>query len=493
MEKKNQIIIIGFGNIARQLIALLPKDVEIIVVDKNEDMQKEFDALKVHGSFIKGDATSRLVLKELPVSEAECIIITTTSEETNIEVASLLKEHFQPRRVIAVGITPDGIEKLEQLSVEVESIFSATAIGIRNRLQPKTRAAHGIGIGKGEILEVEVHPHSRLANRPVGSLVPLKWKIGLILRGESIIIPRKDVLIKPGDRLILLGMPSVLKTVSELFTFSFQRFPLEYGTSAVVYITGKEEDYFVEELKYVLSVFPFQRAYILFKPDIDKDRYLSKLGESEGLTIVLRESDLEPLMSMEELFYEIQADQAMVIVSQELLNSYSGPFFILKDYRGRNFCQRLLEISSCPILIARGTFPYEKTIVPALNGLNFSIALEKAIEINNLLSNQVSAFLVEQTKYTTSKEEIEFLQNTKKEINELSLLYKKNISVITDRGNPIRKLKKASEEFNLIILGSSRWERSMWRPAFLKMDLLWLSLKHSKTTTIITPTVEEAL
>ncbi len=392
-----------------------------------------------------------------------------------------------------MGITQEGIKKLQDLSVEVEPIFSATAVGIRNKLQPKTRAAHGIGLGRGEVLEVEVHPHSRLANRAIGSIAPLRWRIGLIYRGDNIILPRKDVMIKPGDRLLVLGEPGVLKTVAELFTFSFQRFPLEYGTTGVVYITGREDQGFIEEVKYALGIFPLQQAFLVFPPSIDKARYLSGWEELREFSVVLRESALGPLEAMEELFYEIQAAQALVVVSHELFGLYGGPLGILADIKARQFFQHLLDTARCPVLVARGTFPYEKTLVPALTGLNFSIALEKAIEVSSLVNNQVSAMLVEPSKYTATEEEALALQEARKRINELGLLHKRPIQVESFKGNPIRQLRSITKDYHLMVLGSAGWEHLSWRPTFIRPDLLWMALRGSPVSTLLIPAVEEAL
>ncbi len=487
------IVLVGVGNIGLELLKTLPKDVQVVAIEKDPEKEPLFKELRPQGRFILGDATSRLVLKEAPINEAECVIITTTREEVTLEVASILHEHFQPRRVISVGITYEGIKKLEEMAIEVEPIFSATALGIRNRLQPKTKAAHGIGLGKGEVLEVEVHPHSRLANRAIGSLAPLRWRIGLIYRGENIILPRRDVMLKPGDRVLIVGEPSVLKTVSELFTFSFQRFPLEYGTTAVVYLSGREEEAFIEEVKYVLGGFPFQKAFIVFPSEIDRERYLAGWEELKEFSIVLRESPLEPLLAMEELFYEIHADQGLVIVSDKLLRHYSGFLGLMADYRAKTFLQKLIDNARCPVLVSKGTFPYKKTLVPALVGTNFSISLEKAVEISHLLQCEINVLVVEPSRYTVTDEELGFLQDVKKEINELGLLHKKSINVLNAKGNPVRHTISIAKDFQLLIIGSSGWEQRAWVPSFVRADLLWLCLKRSPISTLLIPSVEEAL
>jgi hypothetical protein len=105
--------------------------------------------------------------------------------------------------------------------VEVENIFTLSGASIRNMLEQKMRTAHAIGLGKNEILEVEVYPNSKLANKPIGSLAPIRWRICIIYREENTIIPRENTVLKPKDRVIILGDPVVLKTVIQ-YPFIFR-------------------------------------------------------------------------------------------------------------------------------------------------------------------------------------------------------------------------------------------------------------------------------
>ncbi len=89
--KRNRFVIIGLGNIAQELLGKLSRDFEIVCIDANPELIDQ--AKKIRGediSFIPGDATSRLVLEEADVDDTEAVIITTTSEKINIEVARVL-------------------------------------------------------------------------------------------------------------------------------------------------------------------------------------------------------------------------------------------------------------------------------------------------------------------------------------------------------------------------------------------------------------------
>ena len=146
--KRNKYIIIGLGSIGLELLRKISRDIDLVCIELNFELEETAKKIREDCTFFSGDATSRLVLEKAGVSEADGVIITTTTEKVNIEAARILKEHFDAKRVIAIGTTTSEIEALENLGVEVESISTASAIAIRNRLAHASRAAHAIGLGK---------------------------------------------------------------------------------------------------------------------------------------------------------------------------------------------------------------------------------------------------------------------------------------------------------------------------------------------------------
>ncbi|HDY71851.1 MAG TPA: TrkA family potassium uptake protein, partial [Nitrospirae bacterium] len=465
--KKNKITIIGLGNIGIEIIKRLSREFEIFCIDLTPDPAEILSTIRKDARFLQGDATSRLVLEEAGVGDSDVVIITTNNEKVNIEVATLLKEHFQIDRIISVGITKQGIERLEELGIEVESLFMAAAIDIRNRLEQYSRAAHAIGLGKDEILEVEVHPDSKLANKPIGALAPIRWKIGLIYRDNNIIIPRKDVRLKPRDRVIILGDPAVLKTVSEILTFNFQQFPMEYGTTAIAYLTGDEDYSFIDEIDYIFSVFPLKR--IVFS--------CSKKAENNpGLLDYIREKDhikdhdfINSILPPENAIYhaidETRNEQGLIILSRHTLID-SRKHFVFSIGK-KDFLHGISSYSYSPVLLCAGSFPYNRTIVPCTGSINLQHSLETAIEISLSLHNDVSAVLVEPSEYISSDADMALFNEIKKTVNEVSLMYKKSIDTVTLKGNPVKVITNAFNEYNLFINDISGMKRQGFITALL--------------------------
>jgi hypothetical protein len=489
--KKNRFIIIGLGGIGQELLKRLSKDFEITCIDLKKESEEIVQRIRPDCRVITGDATSRLILDDAGVNDADGIIITTTDERVNIEVARVPKEHFNPRRVIAVASTQKGIETLESTGVEVENIFTASATVIRNRLEQTTRTAHAIGLGKDEIMEVEIHPYSRLANRPLRTLTPIRWRIGIIYRDENIIIPNRETILKPKDRVIILGEPAVLKTVSEILTFKFQRFPLEYGSTMVSYLTGKEGDGFFEEVDYLFSIFPLKKViFILSKKATKKEYTEERLRQDHINDIELKSTILSPVDAISMVVDEVKSDIGLIVISKKGLLAPLFPMFL--HMIKRRFLDSLLNTADCPVLLSNETHPYKKTIVPCVEGVNLQHSLETSFEISRSLNNEITAFLTRPSKYISSDEDVDGFEGMKKTINDMVIMHRSSINTIIEDGNPVRIISGSLKNYNLLIASVSGWKQRQWL-SILSPDIPWHIIKDSSISTLLLPYVEEAL
>jgi Trk K+ transport system NAD-binding subunit len=485
--KRNKFVIIGLGDIGQELLKKLSKDFDIVCIDLNPESEEIAKKIRGDSKIITGDATSRLVLEEAGVADADGIIITTTTEKINLETARILREHFDAKRIIAIGTTKAGIEGLESLGVEVENIV------IRNRLEQTSRTAHAIGLGKNEIFEVEVHPHSRLANRRLGTLTPIRWRIGIIYREDNIVIPRHDTVLKPKDRVVILGDPSVLKTVSEILTFRFQRFPLEYGSKVIAYLTGNEHEEFFNELDYLFSIFPLHSLVFLYsKKAAEKADFFEQHIRKENIkNVEIIKTVSPPLRAIGQTLEKAKGEHGLITISKSALFDPLYPFIF--DIRKKNFLNKLSHISACPVLVSTGTFPYEKAVVPCIEEINLQHSLETALEIASSLNNEVTALLMKPSKYISSDEDIKNFEGMKKTINDVSLMYKTRIKTTLLDGNPVKLIAESLHNYNLLIVDTGGLKEQKWFSSFLNPDVAWHIIKNSSISTLLLPRAEETL
>lgn len=481
--KSNRFVIVGLGRTGHELLQRLSREFEIACITLDPEAEKLLEELKrTDVELITGDATSRLVLSDARVDEADAVIITTTSSEVNTEVARILKEHFNPRRVIAVAFSQADAKEIETLGAEVANVHTAVAMGIRNMIEQKSKAAHAIGVGKEEILEVEIHPNSRFANKPLRFLNPIKWRMGIIYREGNIIVPKPDVVLKPRDRVVILGDPAVLKTVSEIMTFDFQKFPLEYGPRLLACVSGNEGGDFIKEVNYAFSTFPMDRALVFCSEKADELLSGLEIKDAE-----IDRTSLNPLNVLLESISDGGAKQGLVVLHSSV---FRASFF---DGGKKRLLSRILVSAKCPVVIARGTFPYERIAIPCTTGAAAERMVETGLEISSALSNELTALMVKPSKYIAGEEEAVEYSEMKKSVSSLSAIYRVKLEARELAGNPIKAVLDEMEGFNLLLADSRAMRKGGLVSSILNPDVMWNIIRKSPVSTLVLPPGEEHL
>jgi len=483
---KTRIVVIGLGRLGVELIGRLPRDFALTCLSTEEDAPGILKALgREDAELIQGDASSRLVLKEARVEEADMVVITTTaSEEFNLEVARLLTGDFTTRRIISVAFSEEVSGELESMGVEVEDIYGSSALGIRNIIESRTKTPHAIGLGKEEILEVEIHSHSRFANKPLEFLRPIKWRIGIIYREGNIVVPRPDTVLKPKDRVVIMGEPPVLRTVAEAMMFNYSKFPLEYGDTLVVLCTGSEPGNYLEEVGNIYSTFPFTRAYFVLSGAALSQEHQGRIEALEIKNATVRKTALSPYAALADAFSELSDSQGLVALP-DVFSRFSLGVLL----------RRLMSTARCPAMVCRGTFPYERVAVQCAGPERGSVAaeaLESALQMAEDLSNEVTALCARPSEYLSDEEALAEDDELRKAVSSAALTYKQKILIRELSGNPINAVLGVIGEYNLLIASLSGRERNIIS-SFFDPDVSSNIINRSTVSTLSIPPWQEYL
>jgi len=479
-------MIVGAGNIGLQLLGMLSRDLSLVLVDASAEALKRASELRGNGLITHaGDATSRLVLEQAGIAGVDTVVITTSSEAVNIEVARVIDAHFDIPRVIAIGISQDGIRQLAGFGCEVEGIFKVSAIGLRNRLEQRTKTVHGIGLGKNEILEVEVHPHSRLANKPLASLKPRSWRAGIIYRDGNILVPRGDTILRPRDRVLVLGEPAVVRTVADLLAFRFTRFPLEFGDTLVAWLGEGENEALLAELDYLLEIFPLRKARLVCRrADETLAARLAAMAQrhrllDHSLHTVARGTPSEALL---DTLREQGGSAGLLVLPHPGQSVWSRPWH-------KQAIQQLIQTAGAPLLLARGSHPYSRVAVPCLEPVGAQAALETTLEMSQEVDYAIDALLVDVSPYIGAPEEFNAFTTMEKMVADLGLAYKRKVRPRTLEGNPVHAVTAALAESNLTVYSVSAWPvHGFWR-ALLHPDPAWETVRRTPVSTLLLPAI----
>jgi len=229
-REARRIIIIGGGNIGLYLAQYLEKeeqDVKVKLIEVDKERAEYIAGLLDRTTVINGDALSQEILDEANVAVSETVIAVSNDDEVNI-LASLLSKRFGAKRVVAlVNNTASYSPLVSSLGIDVAvNPREITVSGILQHIRKgRILSAHSICKGKAEIIEAEAVEASHVVGKTIESLgFAHGIVVGLIKRGEEIIVPNKDTVIQAKDSLIILSQANMVKKVESVFFVKFEFF-----------------------------------------------------------------------------------------------------------------------------------------------------------------------------------------------------------------------------------------------------------------------------
>jgi len=204
------VVIAGGGAIGEELARRLKNlnvDVTVIDIDPKvcEDLKHHLDV-----NVINGDATRTSSLIKAKIHEADVFLALTGKDDVNI-VASMIARQLGAKRVIVRVEKPTFIEVCNLIKLgEVFRPAQITATRIAGRL---------MGLYLTDLLSlsekyldveaVDVNSKPELAGKRIGELIkelPGNVHIALVMQGSKPIIPKHDLELKSGMRVIMVKL-----------------------------------------------------------------------------------------------------------------------------------------------------------------------------------------------------------------------------------------------------------------------------------------------
>jgi len=228
----NKILIIGGGNIGFNLAKNLEESFDsarVKIIEKNKE-RAELIASELNNTIvINGDALDEEVLIEANLDESQTVLALTNDDEDNLMVSVLVeklakdKSDLSEKRTMALINKPN--YSLLQSSLKIDDFIDPrmnTVSSILKHIHKGTiENAYSILNGEYEIIEAEIIDTSELINKELkNSNLPDEIRVGAILRGEEVIIPRSDFIFKKEDVVILLAKKNFLHVVENMFRLS---------------------------------------------------------------------------------------------------------------------------------------------------------------------------------------------------------------------------------------------------------------------------------
>lgn len=203
------IIIAGAGKVgyflAKRLIAS-KQTVSIIDRDKAicEELAKELEVL-----VINGDACDPRILEEAGIERAEVVAAVTGDDEDNMVICQLAKERFGVQRTVGRVNNPDNEHTFSELGIDVP--VDSTKL-IAKIIEEEVSFSDFVNLmsfkrGKLAIVRVDLPSDSPVINKEIRDIqLPADSVLVSVLRGEEVIVPKGNTVLKPGDDVIALTL-----------------------------------------------------------------------------------------------------------------------------------------------------------------------------------------------------------------------------------------------------------------------------------------------
>lgn len=357
--------------------------------------------------------------------------------------------------------------------------FDSLAIlsnGLVEQLPNVPIVAQNIGLKQGEIMEVSIPFGSPYAYRYVESIAQKQWKIFAIYRNNAYLEVKPSSIIKPDDRILIIGKPKVLIQIYNSISQSLGHFPLPFGKNIYVYI-----DLSIQSSRDALNCV---KKSIYLNQRLSNDKLIVKIVKPSEISII---NDIKnTLKDAQNCIIEFDYSPN---ISSELLSIDKKRFDIGLIVLTRNQLQhKYIEKQVLELKIAvfkAGTDSIDKTT-------------DSKVILNNVNEyEQISPILFDITSqlkhdiYLLNSDPIG-LENRNKLVehfNNLSEIFNQKINLIQNNKNPIIQLKKFRNTLQIMPLRNTMFKKRYFRFLSTDSDLIAYDFKYINQ--ILLPIIED--
>lgn len=130
-------------------------------------------------------------------------------------------------------------EKIEDSSLNIVDARKIISTRFMDFFPDTPVVAQNVGLGIGEVMEIQVPVGSSYVYRHISSILQRKWRIVMIYRNQSYILARPSLMIQPNDVLLIVGEPNVLQNIFKSLDQEIGQFPSPFGTGIYCFVDMK--------------------------------------------------------------------------------------------------------------------------------------------------------------------------------------------------------------------------------------------------------------
>ncbi len=392
---------------------------------------------------VRGDVTSMLVLREAGIFGVHALVAASQRDEVNMEASRLAVEAGVPDVVcrLADAELSDDVMALGAHPVTADMAMAGTLASL---LPGVVTTTSEVGLGEGEILQVRVMPGSLVIGRPLHEIATRAFLVAAIYRDGELVVPHGDTCVEAGDQVLLVGSPDTLRAIADYFRLGAARFPRQFGQSIVLW-NPRNDPAVEEETNALVEASQCGRVFHVVRTA--EDRVVDWASE-----LPLRALLANPLAPAGDV------SPGLFILPPPT----RGPF---GRFGKLGPMGQLLDRARSPLLLARGSAPYERILVPVTDTPTSWRGLELAVDIARTTGARITALHASQPRFIGGSVGAERTRMVEDSARQIARLYKLEFDVVVEEDNPIRSAVRLAADHDLVVAARNlRQKDTYFRP-----------------------------
>jgi len=449
-----RVLICGAGRVARHLLARLGERWQVTLIDKSEDkLQHIISKFQNVQKVTAADASSPVTLDDAGVTDFDYVLALTENDKVNLAICDYSGSQGVSHRLALVN-EEENKERFQKIGARPVLGSTMLAKSIHHYLQDPRINLISLTLGQAEIMEMDVASYFQVVGKSAASLTGEDWRLVAIFRQNQMFFPEVDTFIEEGDRLVVVGQPDSFRALCIHLECGIPHFPLGYGPDLLLaLLPGSNHEELIKETMHLAQNTKAKSLTVLSsKEEGDIQHTLGAWTQTIDLKMATLESNFEDHLK------EIGSRENYGVM---VLQPFEASFFVSL---AKPTLISLAHSISCPLLVARQSYPYERILVPFNATNKAEVALGVAVDLARQFDAEVAVAVVEEPEFIKGVEEEEWTESVSNRVRELAHIHKFDFEVIIKKGNPVKEVAALAKDFNLMVMGSTTREKGLFSP-----------------------------